>query len=272
MIRISVEISVTSGKYLPRILCALRQIAPNPNLLEIVVINSSKKREVSDLCRNFNAKEIKEECSLLQSRYLGVINSSGDFILILDETRVPSPDLVRSLFSSPHNMMAFPEKNLGHGIINMLDRRDKDLVYRSGTSVSGKTTLIIPRFYSLQIIKKAFLAAREKLTDDVFKKVVAKDDRIIFHEASKISGETVFLSEYPIFHINDTDILREFKKYSRYGSTSRLLKGTEYEFMSGLGDKFRKFSSFEDFPLLFLYLLRGAAYAVGYYLYRDNIQ
>ncbi len=272
MTKISVEISVTSGKNLAPILSALRQSESDPDSLEIVVVNSGKTPTVSDLCRNFKAREILEECSLLQSRYLGVINSSGDFILILDETRIPSPGLIHSLLASPHNMMAFPEKNLGRGIINRLDGRDKDLVVRSSISISGRTSLIIPRFYSMPLIRQAFSAIREKLTDDRFKKVVAKDDRIIFHEASRISGETVVVSEYPIFHMNDTDIFREFKKYSRYGSTSRILKGTEYEFMAGLSDKIRKFSSFRDFPLILLYLLRGSAYAVGYYLYRGNTQ
>ena len=270
MTKISVEISVTSGEKLASILSALRQNEPYP--LEIVVINSGENPTVSDLCRDFNAKEIRQECSLLQSRYLGVINSSGDFILILDETRIPSPGLIHSLVDSPHSMVAFPEKNLGSGIINRLDGRDKNLVIRNSRSVTGNTPLIIPRFYSMPLIRQAFSAIKEKLTDEIFRRVVAKDDRIIFYEASRISTEAVFVSEYPIFHMNTTNIFKEFKKYSRYGSTSRILRGTEYEFMAGLSDKIRKFSSFRDLPLLSLYFLRGSAYFVGYYLYRGNVQ
>jgi hypothetical protein len=268
MTKISVEISVTSGGNLDSILAALRQYGSD--VLEIVVINSGKNNTVSDLCKKFNAKEIKEECSLLQSRFLGVINSSGDFILILDETRLPSSGLIHSIMASPHNMVAFPEKNIGLGIISRLDGRDKELIVKNGRSVTDGTPLIIPRFYSMPLIRQAFSKIKEKLNDDKFKNVVAKDDRIIYYEASKICSEKVLISEYSIFHINNTDIFKEFKKYSRYGRTSRVLKGTEYEFMIGLSDKIRKISSFGDWSLFTLYLLRGFAYMVGYYLYRNT--
>lgn len=270
MTKISVEISVTSGKNLSSILSVLRQ--PKLEHLEILVINSGTNPVISDLCNKFNAKEIRQKCSLLQSRYLGVTYSTGDFILILDETRIPSLNLIHSLFTLSHDMVAFPEKNVGYGFINRLDRRDKDLVIKNSISFLGETPLIIPRFYSMQLMKQVFPIIKEKLTDNQFRKVVAKDDRIIFHEASRISKETVFISEHPIFHFNDTNPLKEFKKYSRYGSTSRILKGTEYEFMVSLGDKIRRFSPFGDFPLLFLYVLRGTSYVIGYYLYGVNIK
>ena len=263
MTHISVEISVTSGGSLFEILSTLRSSGVD---LDIIVINSGDNKKVPVYCRKFNAKEIREKCSLLKSRYLGTVNSDGDSILILDETRVPSVGLVNSLENIHNLMVAFPEVQKGRGIINWLDGFDKDLVTRNGNSMVGGVSLIIPRFYPTKVLKEAFDEIIRKLGKGAFERIVAKDDRIIFFEVSNLLNSTPVISKHPLYHINNTNIIREVEKYSRYGRTSRLLKNTDYEFMIRLSDKMRKFSSPRELPLLFLYLLRGLSYEAGYHL------
>lgn len=263
MVKLSVQISVMSGEYLEKILSLIRKY--DESEVEIIVINSGDSGGVTGLCNKYKAMEIKEKCGLLMSRYLGVLHSSGDYILILDETRVPSEGLIRALLEHPSTMVAFPEIQMGNGILNHLDNIDKGISVRDRKSISG-IDLIIPRFYESSILREAFLHIHEKIPDELFKQIVAKDDRIIYYEVSKITNSTVLVSKYPLLHFNETNIIKEIKKYSRYGSTSRLLVGTEYEFMLKLHNKFRTLGSLEDALVLLLHVIRGVSFLAGFYL------
>ena len=263
MTLLTVQVSVTSGKYLENVLSSIRK--SKSSCTEIIVVNSGTSERVSELCRIYNAKEIRQHCSLLMSRYLGTVNATGEHVLILDETRIPSDNLIDSLINSNQEMIAFPEVQMGKGFINHLDRIDKRITFNTQSSLLGDTSLIIPRFYSTDLLRKAFSLIQSKISLKKFNQIVAKDDRIIFYEALKISNSKVFLSNYKILHYNDTNIFLEFRKYARYGSTSRVLDGTEYESMTQVVDKFRKINSFRDIPVLVLYGIRGLSYELGYH-------
>lgn len=264
MPKLSIQISVTNGDHLDEQIANLK--ASTKFDIEIVVINSSSNENVSKVCEKHQIKEIKKQCGLLMSRYIGANNSQGDYILILDETRFPSQGLIDSLHNTKEFMLAFPEIQKGHGFINWLDNMDKETINETHRSSKGETELMIPRFYYLPFLRKAFDVILSKLTYPVFEKVVAKDDRIIFYEFSKIAGSNLAISSFPIYHNNDTNVFKEFRKYFRYGVTSNYLIGTDYEFMLNLTDKMRRIKSPRYFPVLFLYVLRGIAYFSGLHL------
>ena len=267
MTRLTVQISVTRGKYLETVLSSIRNASIDD--VEIIVVNSGGPEEVSKLCCTYDAMEIRKKCSLLMSRFLGSANATGDYILILDETRVPSDGLIEAVIDSPHQMIAFPEVQVGEGFINWLDGIDKQLTFEMEKSWVY-TSLIIPRLYSTELLNKVFSEIQSNISPEKFSRVVAKDDRIIFYEAQRISGNDVVLSTFNLLHYNDTNILNEFKKYARYGSTSRVLRETKYEFMNSTFDKFRKLRSFRDLPVLILYGIRGLSYEAGYYFFKNN--
>lgn len=267
--RLSVQISVLSGKYLEKILSSIRKYSELE--VEIIVINSGDSARVTELCNRYSAIEVREKCGLLMSRYLGAAHSTGDYILILDETRAPSDGLIRALLEHPSTMIAFPEVQMGRGLINHLDMIDKEIAMHNRKSING-IDLIIPRFYESAILRKAFQNILVKIPAEIFKDIVAKDDRIIFYEVSKITKDTVAISTYPLLHFNDTNIIMEVKKYSRYGSTSRLLIGTEYEFMLKLQDKFRRLHGFRDAEAFLLHALRGVSFLAGFYMTRNGAE
>ena len=265
MTKLTIQISVIHGKYLERILSSIGRVTTGE--VEVIVVNSGGLNEVSQLCSYYGALEIKMNCSLLMSRYLGTVNATGDFVLILDETRVPSDGLVESVINSPHEMMAFPEIQVGKGLINWLDNLDKKITFEGQNSSAG-IPLVIPRLYSTRLLMKAFNQIRTKLSPSIFSQIVAKDDRIIFSEASCIAEDNVFLSKFSILHYNDTNIFKEFRKYFRYGATSSYLIGTPYEGMLTMIDKFRKINRIAEVPVLFLHGFRGIAFSAGLYLER----
>ena len=267
MTKLTVQISVTRGKYLETVLSSIRNASIDD--VEIIVVNSGDPEEVSKLCRTYACMEIRKKCSLLMSRFLGATNATGDYTMILDETRALSEGLIKSVLHSPHQMIAFPEVQIGGGFINWLDGIDKQLTFEMEKSWAY-TNLIIPRFYSTELLNKVFSEIKLNISPEKFSRIVAKDDRIIYHEAQRISGNDVVLSSFKLLHYNDTNILNEFKKYARYGSTSRVLRGTKYEFMNSTFDKFRKLRSFRDLPVLMLYGIRGLSYEAGYYFFKNN--
>ncbi len=265
MAKFTIQISVLHGKYLGKILSSIDRVTAGE--VEVIVVNSGRSDEVSQLCSYYGALEIKRNCSLLMSRYLGTVNATGDYVLILDETRMPSDGLLESVLNSPHEMMAFPEIQVGKGLINWLDSLDKRITFERQNSSTG-IPLVIPRLYSTCLLMEAFSRIRSKLSSDIFSRIVAKDDRIIFSEASIIAGSDVFLSELSILHYNDTNIFKEFRKYFRYGATSSYLIGTPYEGMLTLSDKFRKINRAAEVPVFFLHGFRGIAFSAGLYLER----
>lgn len=262
--RLSIQISVTSGGSLRQTLQLLNQMA-SPEV-EVVVVNSGGGRAVSELCRAFGAHEIAETCGLLKSRFLGLINSSGEYCLILDETRVPSVQLINYILENPASMMVIPEIQSGTGIVNWLDSIDKRLTLESSVADSAIESKVVPRLYSCALLRATFQNIRGNLGSRLFEQVVAKDDRIIFIEAARHSTESARVAPIPLYHVNRTNLLLEIRKYQRYGLTSRLLIGTPYEPLLHLSGRVRRLDSIWDSPVLILYALRAISYLFGLYV------
>ena len=263
--KISIQISVTSGNNLRHVLQSIKN--QNYSNCEIIIINSGSNRSVSKLSKEFSAVEIKEKCNLLRSRYLGHKYCTGKYELILDETRFISLGTLAAIANSANNMLILPEIQIGKGFINHLDSIDKKLLNVSGYQKDPTLSLLIPRVYKRDILDKAFTFLKSRLSEEVFNSIVAKDDRLIFYSAQVISHS------YPqksmtgkIYHLADTNLLKEIKKYARYGKTSRFLRHTEFRYMTRLFDKRRgEIESLKDFRVFLLYALRGVSFLYGYY-------
>lgn len=236
------------------------------------MINSSSNESVSKLSKEFSAVEIVEKCNLLRSRYLGHKYSTGEYELILDETRFISLGTLAEVANLTNDMVIIPEVQIGRGFINHLDSIDKKIINLSSGHNDPMLSLLIPRVYKRTILDESFTFLKSRLSEEFFDAIVAKDDRLIFYSAQIISHNyPEKLKTGKIYHLADTNLLKEIKKYARYGKTSRLLHYTEFRPLTKVFNKKRQVKNLKDICVGILYAVRGMSFLFGYYFLGHSI-
>ena len=260
----SIQIPALHGKYLREVLESIRSQSTQD--YEVVVVNSGGG-EISDMIKEFGFKEIRKSVKLLEARYLANLGSSGEYALLLDETKPLRRDALQIVSSNLHDMVIIGEREIGDSLWIRLTQLDKDNIKNCNVPEPIKG-FALPRLFRREILSVAMERLRAGLKDK-FHEVVFPDHELIYYEASKISKDVFFLKDELIYHYGDKSLGEIAKKYHRYGKSLRSLRGTPYSFMTSVGRKRRTIceGSLGDRLLLnFFYFARALPFMLGYIL------
>ena len=229
----SICIPVLNNKYIQR---SLDSIFTNKfHDYEVVVNDSSRDFYVSDFISEYDVKIIKKKTKSFESRMVTVLASSGSRILILDDTRLVTNNLLEKLNKMPEDMIVIGEKDIGNGFLVRLSNLDKKALSRNEIKLNPiENKSVIPRLYNSEIIVKALKRIQTFLSTEMIKNIVGLDLEIIYYEAFRISQSIGILSSPEIMHYGDETFRSMFEKYYKYGFTQRMLKTTVYSELANI--------------------------------------
>lgn len=260
---ISIEFSVISGRYLKELLNSLRKQRFQD--FEVIIVNSNP--EFSDMIREFGAKEIFKKTGKLESRAIAHKEAKGDFELLLEETRLLTENALYLLHKLGNvDMAIIHELELGNHLINKLNRFDSENAFRF-TSVDPDKLYLLPRYYRRDVLSSSFASLFNKIPSRNIPKIVANDLEVIYFESFQQFSRVTKVEEPLILKYGEKSFCESFKKYYRYGKTSREWSKTEYYELLDYKHRLRPIPNLKSVPpLLLLYLIRGTAFFSGYYL------
>jgi len=269
MTRISVEIPITWGTYLSEVLEALR--AQTFQDYEVCAASSLGDDQRRDLLESFGAKFTSSGPNILEKRYRAHRLCSGEYSLLLDETRVPHRTLLERLAAHDEDIVIIGEGEAGDGFWERAAHLDKLLIQRC-PELDFTKGYILPRYFRGALLTTAFENVRKKLGDEKFGQVLMEDHQLISYEASLLSNRIAIINDTLIVHRGDRTLREILRKYHRYGHYHKVLKGTPYEFMLSLSKRRRTCRGFrltwpQRAQLMLLYAARGIPFALGYYIW-----
>ena len=233
--------------------------------VEVIVNNANEDLNISDLINKYRFIEINKKTNILESRYITGIMASGEYTIIMDDSRFFAKD-----FFSRLNLI-----NLDIGVINELEEQNtsydklinRQIKINYNSNIDPKNNMfLLPRIYKTCILQRALKNIKNSLPNTLFKNIKAMDLELIYYEAYEISNNIKRLNDNYIIHASQ-DIIKEIKKFYKYGKNTRLLKSTKYAHIGQVNSRIRKPNNIEDiFVLLLVYTIRGIPFLLGYIL------
>lgn len=233
---ISITIPVISGRHLENVLKSI--YLQSYKDFEIVIVNGTRDKEFSKIFSEFPIKEVNYNGSSLGARWVGALNSHGNYILQLDETRIISDiKCLEKLAASDVDAVYLREFENVNTIISRAANFDREILFNVNDILNG-TPSIIPRFYRTEILKNSFEKLRNELKDK-FSLITAPEDLLIFIEAKNMITTFKIFNEPMIMHLGDDTLKQVIRKYYRYGKNFSLLEGTRYQNIGHLSNQGR---------------------------------
>ena len=237
--------------------------------VEIIIVDSFSNDGTLKIVKEFKCTIIQTKWKLLGARYIGVKNSKGNYVFMVDSDQIlknnkvieNSVKLMKNydmlvLEESSVNTSTFLEKaaNADRKLIHKLYKIQIDPVYG----------VLLPRFFDKKVISKAF----KNIDMGEFHDIVIFDHVILYYEAYKVSNKVGILSD-AILHSEPSNFKEFFKHNYNYGVTARKLKNTKYSELIKAKTRFRKGSLKAKSISLIMYsfilvILKGIAYELGY--------
>jgi len=224
---VSVNIpSYNAEKTLPLTLESIkRQSYPK---IEVLVIDSFSKDRTRDIARDYGAKIIDCEGKLLMARYLGVKNSKGEIILLLDTDQILKENTIERAVElmDKYDMLVLEEESYNkEWVIPRLYSASKIIISRRFDNsyafdpVKGGNP---PRIFKKEIIEKAL----ENIPKELIRNTIHYDHDIIYYESYRISPRVGILRN-AVYHI-EPDFKKLWRTNIRYGASLREVKKSPY--------------------------------------------
>ena len=263
MSKVSIEIPLTWGKYLREILEAIR--IQTYQDYEILIASSLRDDCSIDLLKEYGAKITFCGPNILEKRYLAHNLSTGDYSLLLDETRIPSRDLLYKLQQINTDMAIIGEKDIGDTFWIRMGNLDKKNSMECN-KIDMSSGFLLPRYFKSDLLTESFKHLRQNIDDHTFKSVLMEDHQLISFEAMKLSNSVRLLKEDLISHYGDATFWSIVRKYHRYGRYHRVLKNTYYDGLLNPTKRIRKICIGGKIELYIFYVARGLPFLLGYYV------
>jgi hypothetical protein len=233
---------------------------------EVIINDASDQFYVSDQISDYDVKIIKKRTRSFESRMVTTRASTGNRIMIFDDTRLVSDSLFDKLIEMPENMIVIAERDMGHSILIKLSNLDKSRLNNDTIKLDPiKNKSVIPRVYKRGILLRAFESINNNLGPEIIKNMVGLDLEIIYYEAFKISHNVGIISTPEILHYGDETLKSVFHKYYKYGFTQRMLRGTIYSELANISGRTRSTYDIGSRILsLPLQVVRGVPFILGY--------
>lgn len=260
----SICIPVLSSKYIPK---CLDSIFTNKfQDFEVIINDSSVDFYVSDIISEYDVKIIKKNTRSFESRMITALASNGSRVLILDDTRIISENLIEKLDNMPEEIIVVGERDTGKGLLIRLSNLDKKAISSNKIKLNPiENKSVIPRVYNRDIIVKSFTNIQANLNPEILSNIVGLDLEIIYYEAFKISRNIGIIPTAEILHYGDESLKSIFRKYYRYGFTQKMLMETVYSELANISGRNRSGYALGNRILsLPLQVVRGIPFILGY--------
>lgn len=241
--------------------------------IQTIVVDSFSTDQTRDIAESHGATVITYEGRLLGARHQGLLNSHGEYILLLDSDQILEATAVERAIPlmADYDMLVLEEMSYQPtSRLQKLFSADRQLIHRhiDDRSLDPFDGTLLPRFFGRQLLLKAF----EVIPQELIPVVVHGDHAILYLEADRITSRVGILPA-AVYHREPSSIVTIWERNFRYGRSLRELPSSgRYEQLAKRRDKgFRKGSlKLENLGLgiqsfLLLMLLKTAQKA-GYWL------
>lgn len=187
--------------------------------LEIIIVDSSIEDHYKDYESISCIKYIHDvNSNFLNARFNANKVAGGDYVLLLDSTRILDKDVLVNLINLGENkdMVIIPEINKSKSKIlnyNKWGKIDINYVLSNCNPVNG---IFLPRFYKKNILDDAFNRVLNNINKNEINNICSLEDRMLYLEALKISNKIGVCKSY-LIHIESESLMNYIKKYYRYG-------------------------------------------------------
>ena len=241
--------------------------------IETIVVDSFSTDQTRDIAESHGSTVITYEGRLLGARHQGLLNSHGEYILLLDSDQILEATAVERAITlmADYDMLVLEEMSYQPtSWLQKLFSADRQLIHRhiDDRSLDPFDGTLLPRFFGRQLLLKAF----EVIPQELIPVVVHGDHAILYLEAYRITSRVGILPT-AVYHREPSSIVTIWKRNFRYGRSLRELPSSgRYEQLAKRRDKgFRKGSlrpenlglGIQSFLLL---MLLKTAQKAGYWL------
>ncbi len=258
--------TLNSGQFLELCLDAIeRQTYQN---IEVNIIDGASSDDTVKIAEQHGIDEIII-CTdaLLKARHEGLIRAHGKYILLLDSDQILEPAAVErsvNMLNDQDLDMLVLEEDVyqANNWLEKLFQLDRKLIH-TVKDFDPYTSVMLPRFYKTDLLKKAFAAIPKSALENVG----GQDHAIIYFEAYLYS-QKIDLLPGAVQHIEPNSLRAMFKKFYRWGYTSQAAHESRYEELLERKERFRKGmfrkgtvkASLASITLL---LIKGVPYYIG---------
>jgi glycosyltransferase involved in cell wall biosynthesis len=263
LVTISVP-TMNSGQFIGRCLEAIG--SQTYEQIEINLIDGGSSDKTVDIAKAHGIKEVLTYSGgLLGARELGARIARGSIMVLLDSDQILEPDAIERAVKmlDDHDMLVLEEDVYSNKtFIEKLFHYDRILIH-SVKDFSPYTGVMLPRVYQKQLLRDAFSA----MPLQALEKIGGQDHAIIYYEAWKIS-QRVELVLAAVKHIEPANFITVWRKFYRWGYTSKDAHLGEYKELIQKKERFRKglfkpglfIASLSSVLLL---AMKGVPYAAG---------
>ena len=237
--------------------------------IEILIVDSFSKDSTIKIAKEFKCVIVQTKWKLLGARYLGVKNSKGKYIFMVDSDQILKNNKVIEnavKLMKHYDMLVLEESSVNTStFLEKAANADRKLIHKLyEVQIDPVYGVLLPRFFNKNVISEAF----KNIDMKAFHDIVIFDHVILYYEAYKISNKVGILSG-AISHSEPSNFKEFFKHNYRYGVTARELKNTNYSELIKAKTRFRRGSLKAKSLSLIMYsfilvILKGIAYELGY--------
>lgn len=235
--------------------------------IELIVVDTNSTDGTVKFCDDNNVKLLKSEWKTLGSRYIGLINSSGAYVLLLDSDQFLGRTAIERSVSmmKEYDMLCLEEKTFNpKSVIEKLFQADRRLIHEQAKlQLDPLYGALAARFYRKGFLDRVFAS----IPEEILPFAAAAEDSIIYFEAYKFSNR-VGMVPNALSHQEPEGLLELWRKNRGYGKSARQLVKTGH-YSSLLSKKFRLRDSTrgskDKILSSVLLFLKGPAYLVGFY-------
>lgn len=240
---------------------------------EIIIVDSSNENHYKEYENISGLKYIHESNSnFLKARLTANNVAEGDYVLLLDSTRIINKDLLTECINliKTNDMIIIPEKNVSKSRIlqdNSPLTIDSDNILSNCNPVNG---IFLPRFYKKKLLDESFKKVLMNLNKIEIDHICSLEDRMLYIEASNLSKKIGVCKNY-LTHRESNSLLSYIKKYYNYGKCNYYVfsKISNYSFLGNPNVKRRNRRSFthnNSLQYIILFSIRSISFFFGFLL------
>jgi glycosyltransferase involved in cell wall biosynthesis len=189
--------------------------------VEVLVVDSSSTDGTQDISVKFGARVLDYPGKPLGARKHGLMNSTGEFVLLMDADQVLQPgSLLRALGAiKDSDMIVLEERSYraDNWVQSSLDNQ-KRFMHQRAKKANGVGLHIYPRFFRREILERAYALIPEELLPKVF----VYDDSLLY---SKLRSQSSSIGMIPdaMLHIEEKNAFQLIRHSLHLGRNAKAM-------------------------------------------------